>query len=177
MNNATAFLLANQKELMATCMLLTTSNRADAKDLLQEGNLTILKLIEEGKVVEEMLNVSYFKKIIRNQFVDQYRKKTTRKNIVLVNSGFDERYMNVVIDDEQPELISLNEILSKVKKLKPNQIEIITARMNGVKYKDLAVQMNLSMSYLRSRYLQSRNRLKKRLTLQDFYAPEQILSK
>ena len=61
------------QKLMGYAMVLTSKNEDDAWDLIQS---TIEKLIKnKEKLMESDQPMAYAKKILRNNFIDNYRKK------------------------------------------------------------------------------------------------------
>ena len=79
------------KELMPYAMFLTYKNEADSWDLVQD---TILKLIKnKEKFLEHSKPMAYAKKILKNAFIDNYRKQKRNisiegNNIPVANDGF-----------------------------------------------------------------------------------------
>ena len=64
------------KKLMAYAMVLTSKNKDDAWDLIQS---TIEDLIKnKEKLMESNHPMAYAKKILRNNFIDNYRKQNTQ---------------------------------------------------------------------------------------------------
>ena len=81
------------KKIMGYAMVLTSNNEDDAWDLIQS---TIEKLIKnKEKLMESDQPMAYAKKILRNNFIDGYRKKKKMvtvsieaNHIPLTNEGF-----------------------------------------------------------------------------------------
>ena len=81
------------QKLMGYAMVLTSKNEDDAWDLIQS---TIEKLIKnKEKLMESDQPMAYAKKILRNNFIDNYRKKKKMvtvsieaNHIPLTNEGF-----------------------------------------------------------------------------------------
>ena len=81
------------QKLMGYAMVLTSKNEEDAWDLIQS---TIEKLIKnKEKLMESDQPMAYAKKILRNNFIDNYRKKKKMvtvsieaNHIPLTNEGF-----------------------------------------------------------------------------------------
>ena len=81
------------QKLMGYAMMLTSKNEDDAWDLIQS---TIEKLIKnKEKLMESDQPMAYAKKILRNNFIDNYRKKKKMvtvsieaNHIPLTNEGF-----------------------------------------------------------------------------------------
>ena len=83
------------QKLMGYAMVLTSKNEDDAWDLIQS---TIEKLIKnKEKLMESDQPMAYAKKILRNNFIDNYRKKKKMvtvsieaNHIPITNEGFQE---------------------------------------------------------------------------------------
>ena len=83
------------KKLMAYAMMLASKNVDDASDLIQS---TIVDLMEnKEKLMDSDQPMAYAKKILKNNFIDNYRKKKRMplvsidaNDIPLKNEGFQE---------------------------------------------------------------------------------------
>ena len=83
------------KKLMAYAMMLASKNEDDALDLIQS---TIADLMEnKEKLMDSNQPMAYAKKILKNNFIDNYRKKKRMplvsidaNDIPLKNEGFQE---------------------------------------------------------------------------------------
>jgi len=83
------------KKLMAYAMTLTSKNKDDAEDLIQS---TILDLMNnKEKLMDSDQPMAYAKKILKNNFIDNYRKKKRMplvsidaNDIPIKNEGFQE---------------------------------------------------------------------------------------
>ena len=83
------------KKLMAYAMTLTSKNKDDAEDLIQS---TILDLMNnKEKLMDSDQPMAYAKKILKNNFIDNYRKKKRMplvsidaNDILVKNEGFQE---------------------------------------------------------------------------------------
>ncbi len=83
------------KKLMAYAMTLTSKNKDDAEDLIQS---TIVDLMNnKEKLMDSDQPMAYAKKILKNNFIDNYRKKKRMplvsidaNDIPVKNEGFQE---------------------------------------------------------------------------------------
>ena len=83
------------KQLMAYAMMLTSKNEDDALDLIQS---TIVDLIKnKEKLIDSDQPMAYAKRILKNNFIDNYRKKKRMplvsieaNDIPIKNEGFQE---------------------------------------------------------------------------------------
>ena len=83
------------KKLMAYAMMLASKNKDDASDLIQS---TIVDLMEnKEKLMDSDQPMAYAKKILKNNFIDNYRKKKRMplesidaNDISVKNKGFQE---------------------------------------------------------------------------------------
>ena len=81
------------KKLMSYALMLTSNNEDDAWDLIQS---TIEKLIKNKETLQASNQpVAYAKRILKNNFIDNYRKEKRMisieaNNIAISNKGFQE---------------------------------------------------------------------------------------
>ena len=82
------------KKLMGYAMSLSSNNYDDASDLIQA---TILKLMNnEDKLMDSDQPIAYAKRILKNNFIDNYRKEKRMvsieaNDIPITNDGFQEQ--------------------------------------------------------------------------------------
>ena len=81
------------KKLMSYALMLTSNNKDDAWDLIQS---TIEKLLKNKEILQASNQpVAYAKRILKNNFIDNYRKKKRMvsieaNDISISNEGFQE---------------------------------------------------------------------------------------
>jgi len=168
-SEATDFLVANQKKLFKTCGYLTR-NHMEAKNLLQDCNEKILRLISEGKISDKM-NITFFRRVIKNHFIDSYRTKKSQKRICFKITEITNRHD--AIPQPEPEdmrdMHSVQDVIHSVWKLAPIERLIVTARMNSVKFNDIAKDIGWNRNIIRPVYRRILAKMKPHLKYEDFF--------
>ena len=139
------------KKLMPYAMFLTYKNDADSWDLVQH---TILKLIKnKDKFLEHPKPMAYANRILKNKFIDDYRKHKKNisieaNNIPVVNDGFHQE------DYEFKEMLNCLEAFDETDKT------ILAMLGAGHSYKEIQeVVSDISMANLRVKANRARIRL------------------
>lgn len=147
--------------------LKLTSNMDDAEDLLQE---TILKAIKnKDKFIENTNLKGWLFTIMRNIFINNYRKAAIRKTTV--DPTEDSYYLNLPQDSgfSTPESsYSLSEIERVIEEFQDEYRIPFTMHVAGFKYKEIADKMNLPIGTVKSRIFFARKNLAERLKEYEF---------
>ena len=69
------------KEYLKFASVITSGNRYEAEELVQDTILNICEKINSGKVIESKLNDNYIFIIMKNVFLNKKDKERVRKNI------------------------------------------------------------------------------------------------
>lgn len=135
-----------------------TSNRDDANDLAQET--TLRALTNQTKFVNPTNLKGWLFTIMRNIFINQYRKARKAKTII---DTTDEKYFLNVMDGykyPQPDSVfSHKELVSKVEEMDPDLREPFEMHTKGYKYKEIAEKLQVPMGTVKSRIFQARKKL------------------
>lgn len=153
------------EDKLARFALSLTSNREDAKDLLQE---TMLKAITYR---EQFVNTTNLKAwtytIMRNTFINNYRRTVRQKtafdntkDLYFLNQNKDT--VNVGPDS----LYSTREITKVIDKLEDEFKIPFKMHAEGFKYKEIAQKLNLKIGTVKSRIFFTRKKLMS--SLRDF---------
>ena len=139
------------KKLEGYAMSLSSNNYDDAQDLIQT---TILKLINnEDKLMDSDQPMSYAKRILKNNFIDNYRKEKRMisieaNDIPITNDGF------------QEQSVMYQELLSCLEKFDETDKTILAMLGAGNSYEEIQeVVENISMANLRVKASRARIRL------------------
>ena len=139
------------KKLMSYAMMLTSNNEDDAWDLIQS---TIEKLIKnKEKLQASNQPVAYAKRILKNNFIDNYRKQKRMdsieaNDIAISNEGFQE------VSVEYQEMLRCMETFDETDKT------ILMMLGKGHSYKEIQeVVGDISMANLRVKANRARIRL------------------
>lgn len=154
--------LAMQDYLMNfACML--TSDREEARDLLQD---TTLKVLDNESKYKENINLKgWLSTIMRNIFINNYRKRKRRPTIV---DQTDELYhinMSEAAVGETPEdVYSTQEIYEILSGFSDAYRVPFEMHVRGYKYVEISEYMHLPVGTVKSRIFFARRRLRLLLT-------------
>ncbi len=139
------------KKLEGYAMSLSSNNYDDAQDLIQT---TILKLMNnKAKLMDSDQPMSYAKRILKNNFIDNYRKEKRMisieaNDIPITNDGF------------QEQSVMYQELLSCLEKFDETDKTILAMLGAGNSYEEIQeVVENISMANLRVKASRARIRL------------------
>ena len=131
------------QKLMGYAMVLTSKNEDDAWDLIQS---TIEKLIKnKEKLMESDQPMAYAKKILRNNFIDNYRKK---KKMVTVS--IEANHIPLTNEGFQQDAVEYQEMLNCLESF--NEIDRTILAMLGAGHSYIEIQEvvgDISMANLR----------------------------
>ena len=139
------------KKLEGYAMSLSSNNYDDAQDLIQT---TILKLMNnKAKLMNSDQPMSYAKRILKNNFIDNYRKEKRMisieaNDIPITNDGF------------QEQSVMYQEMLNCLEKFDETDKTILAMLGIGNSYEEIQeVVENISMANLRVKASRARIRL------------------
>lgn len=143
------------KQLLAF-ILRRVSNKKDAEDILHEVFIKIHKNI--GNLKEESKFRPWIFQITRNLIIDFYRKEKLNFEFVSVDK-------NDIIQDEDEELLELNSCIVPMINSLPKLYShvLIQIEIEGKSQKQLANEINVSYSTIKSRVQRGRLLLKNAL--------------
>ena len=139
------------KKLMGYAMVLAKNNKDDAWDLIQT---TILKLIEKKKVFMKVkYKTSFTKVILRNAFIDKYRKV---KRMVSI----EENNFQLIVPGKLEEARESEEMLSFLESMDDDDQIILAMLALGHSYKEIQEVLGpISIGNLRVKANRARIRL------------------
>lgn len=150
-------LLSVQRNLLNFAYTLT-SNRDDAYDLLQDTTLKALD--SEDKYVENVNFKGWIFTIMRNLFINKYRKES--RSVVVVDQSDDLYQLNFSQDSgfETPEgAINAKEIEAVIASFSDEYRQPFTLYISGYRYAEIAQRMKLPLGTVKSRIHQARVKL------------------
>ena len=141
------------KKLMAYAMTLTSKNKDDAEDLIQS---TIVDLMNnKEKLMDSDQPMAYAKKILKNNFIDNYRKK---KRMPLVS--IDANDIPVKNEGFQEDAVVYQEMLNCLEDFDETDRTILAMLGAGNSYEEIQeVICDISMVNLRVKANRARIRL------------------
>jgi len=146
--------------------LSLTANQDEARDLLQE---TFLKALSyKDKFKEETNLKAWTFTIMRNTFINRYRKSLKRK----VTNGPDDQMLNVInfLKETDPETphhnLAYDEIIKYIDRLDDEFRIPFKMHTSGYKYREIADALDLKIGTVKSRIFFARKKLM--ATLKDY---------
>lgn len=154
-------LLSVQRNLLNFAYSLT-SNRDDAYDLLQDTTLKALD--SEDKYVDNINFKGWVFTIMRNLFINKYRKNA--RSVVVVDQSDDLYQLNISQDSglETPEgSINAKQIQEAISSFAEEYRRPFVLYISGYRYAEIAKVMSLPLGTVKSRIHQARIRLQSTL--------------
>lgn len=154
--------LSMQSNLFSFALKLT-SNREEAQDLVQDTTLKALH--NEEKFVENTNFKGWMLTIMRNIFINNYRK-SARENTMVDNTE-DLFHLNLSQDSglETPDgAYACNEISAIIASFEQDYREPFSMHIAGYKYEEIAERLQTPLGTVKSRIFFARKRLKEILT-------------
>ncbi len=139
-----------------------TRNEVDAEDLLQETYLKALTY--RDKYVVQYNFKAWVYTIMKNIFINNYRRNKKTKTIIDVTDNL--YFMNLNLDnkDSNPESIwATTEIQTGINKLDSEFRQAFEMYNEGYKYKEIAEDLKLTIGTVKSRIFYSRQKLMKNM--------------
>lgn len=151
-------ILALQQNMMSfACQL--TGDRQKASDLLQDTTLKVLD--NEEKYSENVNFKGWVLTIMRNIFINNYRKSSRRNTVI--DTSKDLLQLNLPQDSgfSSPEgSIAMEEIVKTLHAIPPEFKVPFTMYVKGYRYNEIAEYLHLPLGTVKSRIFFARKRLK-----------------
>lgn len=154
--------LINLTECLTRMAFRLTSDKDDAKDLVQDTFLKSLKHCD--KYADESNFIAWTCTILKNTFINNYRK-SIRHNIYLDQSEalfICNRTIYTGYDNPDSEY-SVIEITQNIEQLEDKFRIPFKMHLNGYKYKEIADALTLNIGTVKSRIFFARRQLKEKL--------------
>lgn len=154
---------AIEKKLFASALRLTR-NEEDAKDLFQE---TIFRAFRHKDGFREGTNfTAWILTILRNGFINEYRKKRKRNHINqpedITNFAIDSR---LATDNLGEENISIEELYRIIEQLGPLYSVPFLLFFKGYSYLEIGEELNIPLGTVKSRIFLARTKIQRKLQL------------
>lgn len=147
-----------QSNLMAFAMKLTL-DKDEAQDLVQDTNLKALN--NEAKFVDSSNPKGWMLTIMRNIFINNYRR-STRENTI-VDTSEDLYHLNLSQDSglSTPEgAFAMNEITAVIEQFPEDYRQPFNMHVAGYKYDEIAEALGMPLGTVKSRIFTTRKRLR-----------------
>ena len=152
-------LLNFHEQNVKTFLIQLSNNEFDSNDMLQE---TFIKaFINLDKYDPAYPFIVWLKAIARNTFLDNVRKKNAKNKVVLLDSDHIVE-MQVADNEENEVLTEKNDTLAaRIEEMEDIYKEIIELRYyKGLDYKEIAEQLDVPVSTVKTRLFRARQKLK-----------------
>ena len=154
--------LINLSVCLSRLALRLTSDKDDAKDLVQETFLKSLK--NRDKFVNEANLKAWAYTILKNTFINNYRKSVLQntyrdqfKEVLSLNRAIDTGY-------ETPDSeYSVLEITQHIEQLEDKFRVPFKMHINGYKYQEIADELTVNIGTIKNRIFTARRKLRKKL--------------
>lgn len=164
MSNALTFkqrLLGLQSNLTIFAFQLT-ANKESAMDLVQDTTLKVLD--NESKYVENVNFKGWVFTIMRNIFINNYRRKVRSATIIDTTEDFYHLNLSQESGFETPEgSFAAKEISAVINDFSQEYKVPFTMYIEGYKYSEIAEKLQLPLGTVKSRIFFARKRLQKEL--------------
>ena len=151
--------LIKLKESLMRFAFSLTSDKDDAKDLVQETFLRALKY--SNQYAEESNFKAWTSTIMKNTFINNYRQSIRQnlyrdetKGLILINQT------KSISPDDPDTIYSTKEIYQNIEQLEERFRIPFKMYINGFKYSEIADELNLNIGTVKSRIFSSRKKLK-----------------
>lgn len=161
MSNQSSFITSvlNMQANLRSFALKLTMDKDEAHDLVQDTTLKALN--NEDKFVDDTNLKGWMLTIMRNIFINNYRKNV-REN-TLVDSSKDLYHLNLPQDSgiETPDgAYAVNEISAILAKFPKDFSEPFTLHVAGYKYEEISDKLDMPLGTVKSRIFFTRKRLR-----------------
>lgn len=138
-----------------------TGNQADAADLYQD---TVMKIITHADKFEVDTNFkAWAMTIMKNLFINNYRKEKRRQRISAENSTLHRIYSADSIENEALVKIKVEELTNMVNKLNHTYKMPFEMAYKGYKYEEIASILQLPVGTIKSRIFIARKKISEHL--------------
>ena len=150
---------ANTSSLKSFALKLT-SNTDDASDLFQD---TVIRILANSEKFKEGTNFKAWSlTIMRNIFINDYRKKVRRN--MIIDQTPNEYYINSgdrVVENEGEQNISIKELMGMVNTLPDDFRTPFMMAYEGYKYEEISEELDSPLGTIKSRIFFARKKLQK----------------
>ena len=147
-----------QNLLFAFAMKLTYSNREDANDLFQE---TVMRAFASRHRFQEGTNFkAWVTTIMRNCFINEYRKRRTRNQVEQPLEENTEFAVRQAVHNDAGTIIMMKELRIMLDSMDDAHRVPFEMFFNGFEYQEIAEELDLPMGTVKSRIFFARKKMK-----------------
>lgn len=149
--NAMSDLIERHSRRVRDYISMMVKNRDIAEDIFQETFIKAVKVIDEGKYVDNGKFLSWILRIAHNQVIDYFRLQRQKKSVSEAESGYDVlgtlRFAEKTVEDEMVSSQIEKDIRLMVEHLPDEQREVVMMRyFSGLSFKEIAEQTDVSIN-------------------------------
>ncbi|MDR1562406.1 MAG: sigma-70 family RNA polymerase sigma factor [Dysgonamonadaceae bacterium] len=150
--------ILNLQDNMFNFALMLTTNREDARDLMQETTLKVLD--NQEKYLENVNFKGWVMTIMRNIFINDYRKAINNNTVIDQTEDLYHLNSSQASGIDTPESnMAVHEINAAINGLKKDLKEPFSLFVKGYKYEEIAEKLNLPMGTVKNRIFLARKEL------------------
>ena len=146
------------RDLLFAFALKLTRNQEDAKDLMQETLTRAFSNLDRFTVGTNFK--AWISTIMRNSFINNYRKKKTRNRVEKPVDDFLFAVESTTITGSAHSKIMQKELTNMVDRLEDGYKTPFLMFFQGYRYQEISEQINLPMGTVKSRIFFARKKLK-----------------
>lgn len=135
-----------------------TKNADDARDLLQETAYRAAK--NKDRFIEGTNFKAWTSTILRNQFINNYRKKAARIRAIKTAGNKTTMFDRKTVENDAPKVIFIKEIEKVLNSLVPEQRISFLMHYQGYSYKEISEKMDVPIGTVKSRIHLARQNMK-----------------
>lgn len=163
----TQAILANQDFLRGSAMQITR-DQEQAADLVQETNLKALRSMGRFKPGTNLKAWLYT--ILRNTFINQYRKEKNRKTTRDESeNGYILGSYEAAPEQEADASIHMKEIQSVMRSVEQQLLKPFMMYIEGYKYMEIAEKLHIPEGTVKSRIFKARKKMQSQLTQYGYF--------
>lgn len=152
------------EDLLFSFAMKLTKNKINAKDLMQE---TLCRAFRNRDRFREGTNFkAWITTIMRNNFINDYRKKKTRNKVEAPIEDYGYFVENKSVDGNANSMIMMKELNKMVNSLSPDFKQPFMMFHEGYHYNEIAQEMNIPIGTVKSRIYFARKKLKSMINKQ-----------
>lgn len=148
------------RPMMFAFAMKLTRNTEDANDLMQETSFRAFRSLERFKDGTHFK--SWISTILRNNFINEYRKRRTRNKVEAPVEEVSNAIANMQTSAGTPQSrVMMNELKEIISKLDDGYRIPFMMHYRGYAYDEISTQLDLKMGTVKSRIFYARKQLKK----------------
>ncbi|WP_316809107.1 RNA polymerase sigma factor [Pedobacter agri] len=159
-----AQMINEHKTMLSTFALKFTKDSDDANDLIQE---TMIKAIRFSAGFKEGTNVKgWLYTIMRNTFINDYRKITKTQSVISQQEELTSVHlMHSATHNQVDGRFAMRDIKRAIGNLPETLSAPFVRYVEGYKYHEIAIELNLPIGTVKTHIHEARKRLKKQLQI------------